>query len=305
MASLRMSDGIAMSVNESGPVDAPVTVLLLHGWTNDHTVWDRVLSTLDDVRVVRPDLRGHGRSERTPRGTAAIDRLGDDVAELIAARVPTGPIVLVGHSMGAMAMMTLARRHPELVAKRVVGAVFVSTSSGGLRDVTFGLPPWLVRLAARRGRKPKSETPSPKPKPVNKKPSPGALPVRNRTLATLLIRWLAFGRRPDRAAVRATVDQVAMADRHNAGEFRSALGKHDAAEAFDAYAAVPSVVMVGGRDRMTPPSHAKLVAANLPRADLLVFPDNGHMLPLEQPDKIAEQIRKLIDHAIAATRGAG
>jgi len=101
------------------------------------------------VRVLRYDHRGHGGSAASPRGTANIDQLGDDLAALLRERVPTGKIVLVGHSIGGMSIMALAERHPELVAERVSGVAFVATSSGGLGNLTLGLPKPLATVVMR------------------------------------------------------------------------------------------------------------------------------------------------------------
>ena len=115
-------------MRDCGPADAPVTVVLLHGWVNDMSVWGPVVAELGpDVRVLRYDHRGHGKSDPAPRGTATIEQLGDDLAEVLEALVPTGKVVLAGHSMGGMTMMSLAARHPEVVAERVRGAAFAAT----------------------------------------------------------------------------------------------------------------------------------------------------------------------------------
>ncbi|MBO0841079.1 MAG: alpha/beta fold hydrolase, partial [Sciscionella sp.] len=126
-----------------------VTVICLHGWTLDHRTWAPVVQRLTDdsggmgkgsgVRVLRYDHRGHGRSEHRD-GTATLDRLADDLAELIDELAPAGPVVLAGHSMGGMTIMTLAKRHPELVRRRVAAVALVSTSCGNMDRVTLGLP---------------------------------------------------------------------------------------------------------------------------------------------------------------------
>jgi pimeloyl-ACP methyl ester carboxylesterase len=121
----------------------------------------------------------------------------------------------------------------------------------------------------------------------------GALPVRNRALATILIRWLAFGRRPDWADVRALISQVDRADRHNAGEFRRELGRHERRTALAAFVDVPTMVLVGDRDRMTPPDHTRLIAATLPAAELVTYPGSGHSLPYERHADVATRILRL------------
>lgn len=81
-----------LNVVTSGTSPSDVTAVLLHGWTMDLTTWDRVAAALPG-RVVRYDVRGHGRSAGT--GTGTISELADDLAAVLEKHVPTGRIVLV------------------------------------------------------------------------------------------------------------------------------------------------------------------------------------------------------------------
>ena len=165
VGSFRCADGTALRVSDSGgPGDPGPTLLLVHGWSQDLRTWDRVVEDLraagETVRVLRYDHRGHGGSDAAPRGTATVGRAADDLAELIAERVPSGPIVLAGHSMGGMALMALAERHPALVADRVAGIAFVATASDDMAELTLGLPGRRGRLVARGKSSGKSKTPA-------------------------------------------------------------------------------------------------------------------------------------------------
>jgi pimeloyl-ACP methyl ester carboxylesterase len=61
---------------------------------------------------------------------------------------------------------------------------------------------------------------------------------------------------------------------------------------------VPTLVMAGANDRLTPPAHAERIAAVLPQLDqLIVLPATGHMGPLERPDEITEALVALAQHA--------
>src|SRR4051794_19327327 len=131
------ADAVPLHVEVDGA--GPVTVVLAHGWTLDATTWAPVARSLD-ARVVRYDHRGHGRSAAVGPATMTIDQLADDLAAVVAAVAPEGPLVLGGHSMGGMAIMALAQRHPE-VAARARGIALVATAAGGLAGHTLGLPP--------------------------------------------------------------------------------------------------------------------------------------------------------------------
>jgi pimeloyl-ACP methyl ester carboxylesterase len=102
-STVRTSDGLDLAVYEQGPLDAPV-VVLVHGYPDDHSVWDGVAERLaTDRRVVRYDVRGSGRSE-TPSTTAgyALPQLADDLRTVIAAASPDAPVNLVGHDWGSI-----------------------------------------------------------------------------------------------------------------------------------------------------------------------------------------------------------
>ncbi|CRK61764.1 putative hydrolase [Alloactinosynnema sp. L-07] len=300
----RTSDGVGLRLVESGPADAPVTVLFLHGWTSALDVWDHVVAALGPrVRTLRFDHRGHGSSEPAPAGGATLARLAADAAEVIAARVPTGGLVLVGHSMGGMTLMALAEGHPE-VAKRASAVVFVSTSSGRMREVTFGLPRPLVRFATRRSVRSSSggsaasgasaasgggsvRTGGRKRRVRVKLPPP----VR-RVGSLAVVRWLVFGTRFRMVDVRATADHAAAVHPKTAAALGRDIGEHDRATALANFEHADVRVLVGELDRLTPLSHARAIAEAAPHAEFVLFPGAGHMLPYERVRELAAHITR-------------
>ena len=58
--------------------------------------------------------------------------------------------------------------------------------------------------------------------------------------------------------------------------------------------AVPSTVLVGSRDRLTPPTRSHTLVDTIPGARLVTVPDRGHMLPLEEPDVVADEIVRAV-----------
>src|SRR6476469_7983103 len=115
---VRLKDGARLYsvLHPAGPGPSgqtPVTVVFLHGWTLDNRLWRQQIADLParlgaPVRMLAFDLRGHGPSSGTD---ATLEQLGDDLAEVLNTLVPTGPVVLVGHSLGGMAIMEYAQRH--------------------------------------------------------------------------------------------------------------------------------------------------------------------------------------------------
>jgi esterase len=105
--------GVPLHVDVEGAPDAP-PVVFVHGVSGSSRTYDFLPAEIaNGRRIVRVDLRGHGRSGRAS-GTYDIDRYGADVAEVVR-RVAGRPAVLVGHSLGGVAAWWVAQRDPELV----------------------------------------------------------------------------------------------------------------------------------------------------------------------------------------------
>ena len=138
-------DGVRLHVEEDGPADAPLTVVFSHGFTADLGEWTLQRDALRErARLVFYDQRGHGRSASGHWRHATIGQLGQDLQSVLDATAPRGPVVLVGHSMGGMALLSWARQFPAEVGARVVGAFLLSTSAGDL--VGTGPAGFAVRL---------------------------------------------------------------------------------------------------------------------------------------------------------------
>ncbi|WP_019853263.1 alpha/beta fold hydrolase [Actinopolyspora mortivallis] len=297
---LTTSDGVGLAVEESGSPDAAVTVVLIHGWTLTRHTWDRVAERLPgsvdgSVRIVRFDHRGHGDSDAAPTGTAEIARCADDLAELITEHVPTGPIVLAGHSMGGMTIMALAERHPRLMAERVHGVALVATSSGDLVAPDLGLPKSVASVFNAGERALRSALARSTRRRVGSRSAwmrPG-------------LRWLLFGSGADRADVAASAEWVARCHPASFAGFRESLAAHERAHVLAEFPRVPTVVLVGLSDRLCPFPHARVMSERLPHADLFVYAGAGHMLPLERDDevtgRIADVTRSVLESSVGGT----
>jgi pimeloyl-ACP methyl ester carboxylesterase len=276
------SDGTALHVVDTGPWDAEVTTVLLHGWTLDHTSWDSVAAGLPG-RVLRYDHRGHGGSAPALPGTATIARCADDLAELVAARVPTGRLVLAGHSMGGMTIMALAEQHPSLL-DRVDGVVLVATSSGDLAGSTLGLPGPVGRAFVAGE------------KAVNRRIARlrRAELLKRTDVARPGLRWLLFGKRPSWRDVALTAAMVGRCHPVSMVGFRDSLDGHDRRAALAGLAGIRAVVLAGAEDRLTPLRHARVLADELPHAELVIHLGAGHMLPLERAEEVTAHITALL-----------
>ena len=147
------TDGVELDMGFDLPaVTAPPepTLVFVHGFCLDMGTFHfqrAELTRLGDYRMVFYDQPGHGRSGKLDKGEYTIDDLGETLHSVLEATTPEGPIVLIGHSMGGMAIMALAGLYPELFAERVRGVVFMSTSSGKLDEGAFGVPDVFGRLS--------------------------------------------------------------------------------------------------------------------------------------------------------------
>jgi pimeloyl-ACP methyl ester carboxylesterase len=302
--SVRTRDGADLHTVVTGPEDADVTVVLAHGWTLRHDAWSHQARALTDgdgaaggpsTRVVRHDHRGHGRSSSGSLRPWTIDLLADDLAEVLDAVAPTGPVVLGGHSMGGMTIMALAAARPELFgpAGRVRGVALVGTSAGGLAPAGRGVPPRLRVATAVRGRLFGFGLKHPAAFTRGRRLLPG--PHRAGHLA--VVRRGLFGP----AAPREEVDRCARMIHATHVDalcgYYPAIAAHDKAGALGALANVPVRIVVGEVDRLTPVAHSRRLADELPHAVLRVEPGCGHMVLMERPDAVTVPLRELVEAA--------
>ncbi|HEU4427080.1 MAG TPA: alpha/beta hydrolase [Pilimelia sp.] len=293
---VRLRNGVRLHARAFGDPDAPVTILLLHGWTLDHRIWHRQLAEIPaglptPARVIVYDARGHGRSSTSPRRSKTLAQLGDDLADLLTEAVPTGPVVLVGHSLGGMTIMEYAHRHPDDFAERVAGLVMIATTAEGHIHTEYGLPTrlgHLIRLAEISGAYILARCGAWRP---------------HRMLQHVLrpsLRWLLFGDHADRQDVRLTTATVARTTLRAIGGFRPSIGAQRRLETLAALARIPAAVLVGDRDRLTPAKCAESIAAALGGAEVIALSGAGHMLMLERADEVNAAIARVVEEAVAA-----
>lgn len=295
-----MPDGVRLHAVVSGPADAAVTVVLLHGWCLDRRTWRHQVDALSGLgrrapRVIAYDTRGHGRSSATRRASATLDQLGDDLAEVLRQLAPTGPVVLGGHSMGGMTIMEFAHRHPAEFAARVAGLLLVSTTAEGHTHTRYGLPDPLAGVL-RAG-----ETLG-----AGVLARSGAWSPHRAVLPALApaLRWLLFGDRCGADDLDLTLRGVGRASLRSIGGFRTSIGAQQRLETLAAIGDVPAAVLVGDRDRLTPPPCARSIATALPQAELTVCPGAGHMLPLERPEEVSAALLTIVRRVNRAIRRA-
>ena len=92
----------------------------------------------DQVRMVFYDQRGHGKSGEAAPDTYTVAQLGQDLDTVLAVMAPRGPVILVGHSMGGMTVLSHARQFPQRYGTRIVGAAMISSAAEGISRSPLG-----------------------------------------------------------------------------------------------------------------------------------------------------------------------
>ncbi|MFF9778535.1 alpha/beta hydrolase [Streptomyces sp. NPDC013978] len=152
MLSVPAADGNPLAVYRNTPTRPRpdgATIVLVHGASVTADLWRLHTRHLTGrgFTVLRHDQRAHGH---TPRGRAplTVEQLADDLHHILDTLAPTGPLVLVGHSLGALVLQKLAALHPALLP-RIRGMVLLSATAHGTSVLT-GRSPRALLLAAGR-----------------------------------------------------------------------------------------------------------------------------------------------------------
>jgi pimeloyl-ACP methyl ester carboxylesterase len=264
------SDGVSLSVRAYGPRDAAHTVVLLHGLCLNKDSWTIQIEHLlhqygDSIRIISYDHRGHGDSAAAPMYTYHIDQLAADLADLLVALDVTGPLTLAGHSMGGMVALAYLGRPADQRPVQPHGLILVAAAAGKLAERGLG------RLLANPGADILYELANHAPHAVADR----VLRALARPICGALIRYGGYGTASRDALVSVSAATV------NA----------------------TTVIISGGADRLTPPSHAHDLARGIPGATLVHRPAAGHMLLDEAPHVISNAIIGVIGaHTTGAMR---
>ena len=284
-------DGVRLLVESYGPADAP-TIVLAHGWTNTRRVWhEQVVALADRFRLVTYDQPGHGRSSRSRTNVYDMDLFGDALAAVVDSLPGDEEIVLCGHSLGGMTVMNFARRHPDLLDRAREVFLLSTTSRAMLDDVKLGFGVHAVaRLEARvRGWFDRV------------RPSAAALAESvyqaSTDLSYLITREVALTSDADPRYVDFTEQLLLDSDFDMVTGVIAPILALDEDESLEGIE-VPTTIVVGSRDRLTPVALSRRMADRCPNADLLVLDGVGHMVQMEAHEVIndlltraAEQLR--------------
>ncbi len=252
-------------------------LVLLHGFPLDHSMWDRQAPLAEHFRLIAPDLRGFGGSVGTvPTG---IEQLADDVAAVLAALHVTAPAVICGLSMGGYVAQHLAVRHPDRVAALVLVDTKLEADTPEAREAR-------ADLAAKVGRL-------------------GQAILADAMIPRLLAASAEARSAPDRVENEAVLRRMILAQPVAAIQAAlAALGSRpDMVEPLR-HVLVPTLLVVGAEDAITPPECLERAEEIIPCSRLLIVPQAGHMTPLEAPETFNAAVVEFLQHPPGKLLGA-
>jgi pimeloyl-ACP methyl ester carboxylesterase len=270
---------------------SPLTLVFCHGYALNLDCWHFQRAAYRGlVRSVYYDQRSHGRSGRSPEGHATIDQLGRDLRSVLDHVVPDGPVVLVGHSMGGMAIIALTEQDPDLIGDKVVGVGLLSTTAGGLDPSRILLPMLPAKLGGE---------------------------LAHRAVRTLALRhaWIDGLRRAGHSVAMVATDLFAFGDQVPAGyvdfvdgmlsdtpfevvaEFFPSFRGLDKFDAVEVLSRIPTTIICGTADRLTSIGHSRKLHQRIAGSSLIECEGAGHMVLLERHGQVDAALDQLLSAA--------
>ena len=258
-------NGIRMAYEDRG---TGLPLVLIHGFPLDHTIWDGILPYLEGhLRMIRPDLRGFGKSEAT-EGVYTMRLLASDIAALLdLLTIPHA--VLVGHSMGGYVALAFAQAYPE----RILGLGLVASQAAGDTPERRMGRIAIAEEVIKNGSRPFAELNAPQL-------------TDDAGLQKQLYEMILHTNPTSIAAA-----QKGMAERPDMLPFLPEIK-------------VPAVVMHGTADRLIPVERARESAGRLPKGRFIEIPGANHMPMMEMPAKTAEPVNQLCAEVTQSAPGA-
>jgi pimeloyl-ACP methyl ester carboxylesterase len=236
-------------------------IVLVHGFPIDSRMWQGQIDDLsNDFRVIAPDQRGFGQSNSSEPFT--IRSLADDLHALLG-ELDALPCLLVGLSMGGYVALAFAKKYPaDLRGLALIDTRAEADTAEGRENRNK-----MIELAKSAGAKAIADAMFPKLL------SPST--IQNHPRIAQNLRLIMQSQSP--LTLQHALE--AMRDREDQIQTLPSI-------------AVPSLVLVGEHDAITPPAMSQTMQKLIPRARLQVIPDAGHMSPMEQPGHVTQALRQ-------------
>lgn len=289
-------DGSRLHVEILGATERP-TLLFTHGWSLESAVWTDVITRLtDQFRIVIWDLPGLGKSRGPTSGDYRLEKMADDLAAVLAV-VGSGPVVLVGHSIGGMISQTFCRLHREQLGKRVVGIVLLHTTYINPLNTALGSGFW---------------------KAIEK---PILVPLNYLTIWLAPLAWLSNWQSFLNGNMHLITRLASFSGKQSWGQLNYAawlaavawpgvISRGNLAMLeFDeqktlASVEVPVLVVAGRHDRMTSPEASERLAQLLPNS-IESSIDTGHLGFWERPAEVAQLLAEFAERCVNVDQAVG
>ncbi|GAB3915137.1 lipase [Microlunatus endophyticus] len=303
-------DGVKLHVEVDEPDDqedadgSRPTLVFLHGYALSLDCWYFQRRDLrGKYRMIFYDHRSHGRSGRSSASLSRISQLGADLTQILREVAGPGPVILIGHSMGGMTVMELARQHPEWFGATgpidgvgpIIGVGLVCTSSDDLLDrhPVRGLPGRLLARAAVPAMAALNRIPTV----VEQTRQAGS------DLAWLLTGLMTFPSPVPPAYVKFVGEMLAQTPLDVIADFYPAFADLDESEALRVINQLPTAVVGAKQDLVTPFRHTELMIEELPNADVLILDPCGHMAMIEYHERVTRVLANLVTRATGGDGG--
>ncbi|MDQ3223946.1 MAG: alpha/beta fold hydrolase [Gemmatimonadota bacterium] len=250
---------LAVEVRGAGPA-----ILFIHGYPLDRTIWQDQIRALDGFRRIAPDLRGMGQSDAPDLGYSMAIYAADLAALLDALGVDE--VILCGLSMGGYVALEFLRKWRS----RVRGLVLMDTRADA--DAP----------EVRRGRDSAAATARER----------GASAIADSMLPKMTAPATLSGRPDVAEGLRALMSSTPVAG--IVGALTAMRDREGSESLLATLADIPTLVVVGEADALTPPPQARAMAKSIPGAQIAIIPGAGHLPPVEQPEATTERLREFL-----------
>ncbi|MBD3885725.1 alpha/beta hydrolase [Phormidium tenue FACHB-886] len=276
-------DGSEIQVEFYGSEHAP-TIILTHGWGPDSTVWYYAKKQLTDrFRVITWDLPGLGKSKKSDNRDYSLEKYACDL-EAVLNLAGDQPVILLGHSMGGMILLTFCRLFPQHLGQRVAGLIVVDTTyTNPLKTTIFSK----LLLALQK---------------------PVLEPLLYLAIFLSPLLWLTSWLSYLNGSTLLTTKISGFTGRETRGQlnFSTLIGlksppgvlargvlamlRFNETETLPKIS-IPTLVVVGQSDIATRPFANKRISQVVPRAELAVLAPGGHMGLMERNQQFSEVVR--------------
>jgi pimeloyl-ACP methyl ester carboxylesterase len=285
-------DGVVLHTEvDEGPAD-DFTLVFVHGYGLNLDCWHFQRQHFrGQLRQVLYDQRSHGRSGRSEAELCRIPQLAEDLYQVLQEVVGETPVIMIGHSMGGMTIMRLAQSRPELFGTQILGVALLCTSAGEMANHSpiRGIPGRIFHRIA-----------EPLMAGLNRIPELVAHGRRaGSDLGYVVTRRLAFGPDVPPSYVDFASEMLAEIPLEVVADYFPAFEEVDEFRALEVLSTVPTVVVGGEDDVITPIEHTARIIDLLPKAEAIRVENCGHLGMIEKHEVFDEALDRLIDRVRA------